>query len=70
MEELINSCDNNDKLTLLLNIGQGTQSTTYSVSNLPDWYDMLGIFAIYGVVAMTIFYSGLWIASKYKGEQR
>ena len=69
MEEL-NSCDSNDKLTFLLNIRQVTQSTTYSVSNLPDWYDMLGIFAIYGVVAMTIFYSGLWIASKYKGEQK
>ena len=69
MEEL-NSCDSSDKLTILLNIRQGTQSTTYSVSNLPDWYDMLGIFAIYGVVAMTIFYSGLWIASKYKGEQK
>ena len=68
--ETPNSCDNNDKLTLILNIRQGTQSTTYSVSNLPDWYDMLGIFAIYGVVAMTIFYSGLWIASKYKGDQR
>ena len=68
--ETPNSCDNSDKLTILLNIRQGTQSTTYSVSNLPDWYDMLGIFAIYGVVAMTIFYSGLWIASKYKGEQR
>ena len=69
MEEL-NSCNENDKLTILLNIRQGTQSTTYSVSNLPDWYDMLGIFAIYGIVAMTIFYSGLWIASKYKGEQK
>ena len=68
--ETPNSCDNSDKLTLILNIRQGTQSTTYSVSNLPDWYDMLGIFAIYGNVAMTIFYSGLWIASKYKGEQR
>jgi hypothetical protein len=68
--ETPNSCDNSDKLTLILNIRQGTQSTTYSVSNLPDWYDILGIFAIYGVVAMTIFYSGLWIASKYKGEQK
>ena len=68
--EALNSCDNNDKLTILLNIRQGTQSTTYSVSNLPDWYDMLGIFAIYGIVAMTIFYSGLWIASKSKGEQK
>ena len=64
MEEL-NSCDSSDKLTLLLNIRQGTQSTTYSVSNLPDWYDMLGIFAIYVIVAMTIFYSGLWIASRF-----
>ena len=68
--ETPNSCDNSDKLTLILNIRQGTQSTTYSVSNLPDWYDILGIFAIYGIVAMTIFYSGLWIASKYKGDQR
>lgn len=68
--EALNSCDENDKLTILLNISRYTQSTTYSVSNLPDWYDMLGIFAIYGVVAMTIFYSGLWIASKYKGEQK
>ena len=63
--EALNSCDNSDKLTLILNIRQGTQSTTYSVSNLPDWYDMLGIFAIYGIVAMTIFYIGLWIGSRY-----
>ena len=63
--EGLNSCDNSDKLTLLINIRQGTQSTTYSVSNLPDWYDMLGIFAIYGIVAMTIFYIGLWIGSRY-----
>ena len=66
MEEALNSCDSSDKLTFLLNIRQGTQSTTYSVSNLPDWYDMLAIFAIYGIVAMTIFYSGLWIASRFK----
>ena len=64
MEEL-NSCDDSDKLTILLNIRQGTQSTTYSVSNLPDWYDMLGIFALYGIVAILIFYIGLWIGSRY-----
>ena len=63
--EGLNSCDNSDKLTIILNIRQGTQSSTYSVSNLPDWYDMLGIFAIYGIVAMTIFYIGLWIGSRY-----
>ena len=65
MAETLNSCDNSDKLTLLLNIRQGTQSTTYSVSNLPDWYDMLGIFALYGIVAILIFYIGLWIGSRY-----
>ena len=64
MEEL-NSCDSSDKLTLLLNIRQGTQSTTYSVSNLPDWYDLLVIFSIYGIVGMGIFYTGLWIGSRY-----
>ena len=64
MEEL-NSCDDSSKLTLLLNIKQGTQSTTYSISNLPDWYDMLGIFALYGIVAILIFYIGLWIGSRY-----
>ena len=63
--ETPNSCDNSDKLTLILNIRQGTQSTTYSVSNLPDWYDMLGIFALYGIVAILIFYIGLWIGSRY-----
>ena len=65
MGEILNSCDNDDKLTLLMQIRQGTQSTTYSVSNLPNWYDMLAIFAIYGVVAMVIFYAGLWIGSRY-----
>jgi len=63
--EALNSCDNSDKLTLLLNIRQGTQSTTYSVTNLPDWYDILVIFSIYGIVGMTIFYAGLWIGSRY-----
>tara|TARA_B100000470_G_C19724708_1_gene361685 strand:- start:809 stop:1006 length:198 start_codon:yes stop_codon:yes gene_type:complete len=63
--EALNSCDNSDKLTLLLNIRQGTQSTTYSVSNLPDWYEILGIFALYGIVAMLIFYIGLWVGSRY-----
>ena len=70
MGEILNSCDNDDKLTLLMQIRQGTQSTTYSVSNLPNWYDMLAIFAIYGVVAMVIFYAGLWIASRYMSPGR
>lgn len=65
MEKILNSCDSSDKLTLLLNIRQGTQSTTYSVSNLPNWYEILGIFALYGIVAMLIFYIGLWAGSRY-----
>ena len=65
MGEILNSCDNDDKLTLLMQIRQGTQSTTYSVTNLPDWYDILVIFSIYGIVGMTIFYAGLWIGSRY-----
>ena len=68
--EALNSCDSSDKLTLLLNIRQGTQSTTYSVTNLPDWYDLLVIFSIYGIVGMAIFYAGLWIASRYMSPGR
>ena len=65
MKDLLNSCDVNDRLTILLNIKQGTQSTTYSVSNLPNWYEMLGMFSLYCIIAMSVFYAGLWIASRY-----
>ena len=68
--KVLNSCDSSDKLTLLLNIKQGTQSTTYSVSNLPAWYEMLGIFTLYGIVAISMFYAGLWIASRYMSPGR
>ena len=63
--EVLNSCDENNKLTIMLNIKQGTQSTTYSVSNLPNWYEMLGMFSLYCIIAMSVFYAGLWIASRY-----
>ena len=65
MKDLLNSCDVNDRLTILLNIKQLTQSTTYSFSNLPAWYEMLGIFSLYCIIAMSVFYAGLWIASRY-----
>ena len=70
MKDLLNSCDVNDRLTILLNIKQGTQSTTYSVSNLPAWYEMLGIFTLYCIVAISMFYAGLWIASRYMSPGR
>ena len=68
--KVLNSCDSSDKLTLLLNIKQGTQSTTYSVSNLPAWYEVLGIFTLYCIVAISILYAGLWIASRYMSPGR
>jgi hypothetical protein len=55
-----------DKLTIIIHSQQGVVSQTYYVTNLPTWYELLGIFSIYAVVAMTIFYTGLWIAGKYK----
>jgi len=55
-----------DKLTIIIHSQQGVVSQTYYVTNLPTWYELLGIFSIYAVVAMTIFYIGLWIAGKYK----
>ncbi len=56
------------KLTIILRVKQGPHETTYYVTNLPDWYwyELLGIFTLYCIVAISIFYVGLWIASKYK----
>ena len=56
-----------DKLTIILRIKQGPHETTYYVANIPDWdwYSMLGVFTLYCIVAMSIFYAGLWIASRY-----
>tara|TARA_R100000458_G_C8093074_1_gene122952 strand:+ start:331 stop:507 length:177 start_codon:yes stop_codon:yes gene_type:complete len=56
----------NDKMVIIIHTQQGVVSQTYYVTNLPAWYEFLGIFSLYAIVAMTIFYTGLWIVGKYK----
>ena len=56
----------NDKMVIIIHTQQGVISQTYYVTNLPAWYEFLGIFSLYAIVAMTIFYTGLWIVGKYK----
>jgi hypothetical protein len=55
-----------NKLTIIVHTQQGVVSQTYYVTNMPAWYELLGIFSLYAIIAMTVFYSGLWIASRYK----
>jgi hypothetical protein len=59
-----------DKLTIMLRIKQGPHETTYYITNIPSWYELLGIFSLYCVVAMSVFYVGLWIASRYMSPGR
>jgi hypothetical protein len=54
-----------DKLTIMLRIKQGPHETTYYVTNIPNWYEFLGVFSLYCIIAMSVFYTGLWIASRY-----
>ena len=56
----------NDKMVIIIHTQQGVISQTYYVTNLPALYEFLGIFSLYAIVAMTIFYTGLWIVGKYK----
>ncbi len=55
-----------DKLTIIIHSQQGVVSQTYYVTNLPTWYELLGIFSLYAVIAMVTFYTGLWIVGKCK----
>ena len=59
-----------DKLTIMLRIKQGPYETTYYVTNIPNWYEMLGIFSLYCIMGMSVFYAGLWIASRYMSPGR
>ena len=56
-----------DKLTIILRVKQGPHETTYHVTNFPDWdwYELLGMFSLYCIIAMSVFYIGIWNASKY-----
>lgn len=55
-----------DKLVIIIHTQQGVVSQTYYVTNLPAWYEFLGVFSLYAIIAMTMFYSGLWIVGKCK----
>jgi len=55
-----------NKLTIMLHVQQGSLHHTYYVTNLPAWYELIGLFSIYCIIAMTIFYSGLWIVGRCK----
>ena len=57
---------NEDKLTIMLHVQQGQLHHTYYVTNMPAWYELLALFSLYSIIAMTIFYSGLWIAGRCK----
>ena len=54
-----------DKLTIMAHKTDGEDSVIYYVTNLPEWWEFALIFGLYAVTAMTVFYAGLWIASRY-----
>jgi hypothetical protein len=54
-----------EKLTIMLHKTDGENSVVYYVTNLPEWWELALIFGLYAVTAMTVFYTGLWIASRY-----
>jgi len=51
---------NNDDFTIIIHTQQGVVSQTYYITNIPAWYELLGIFSLFAVTAMLIFYIGLW----------
>ena len=60
----------NEKLTIMVHKTDGEESVIYYVSNLPEWWEFALIFGLYAVTAMTVFYVGLWIASRYMAPSR
>ena len=64
MEPMMNLIEN-DKLTLMMHVKQVPHSTIYYATNLPNWYEMLGMFSLYCIIAMSVFNAGLLIASRY-----
>ena len=55
----------NEKLTIMVHKTNGDESVVYYLTNLPEWWECVLIFGLYAVTAMTVFYAGLWIASRY-----
>ena len=59
-----------EKLTIMVHKTDGQNSVVYYVSNLPEWWELALIFGLYAVTAMAVFYTGLWIASRYMAPSR
>ena len=60
----------NEKLTIMVHKTNGDESVVYYLTNLPEWWEFALIFGLYAVIAMTVFYAGLWIASRYMSPGR
>ena len=59
-----------EKLTIMVHKTDGEESVIYYVSNLPEWWEFALIFGLYAVTAMTVFYVGLWVASRFMSPSR
>jgi hypothetical protein len=57
---------NDDKFTIIIHTQHGIVSQTYYITNVPAWYELLGIFSLYAIIAMLVFCSGSWIVSRFK----
>ena len=55
-----------ERITVMAHKTDGKESVVYYVTNLPEWWEFMLLFSAYAVIAMTVFYTGLWIASKYR----
>ena len=59
-----------EKLTIMVHKTDGENSVVYYVTNQTEWWECALIFGLYGVTAMAVFYTGLWIASRYMAPSR
>ena len=55
-----------DRITVMAHKTDGKESVVYYVTNLPEWWEFMLLFSAYSVIAMTVFYTGLWIAGKIR----
>tara|TARA_Y100001951_G_scaffold17488_1_gene12874 strand:+ start:141 stop:341 length:201 start_codon:yes stop_codon:yes gene_type:complete len=53
------------KVTIMAHKTNGKESVIYYITDLPEWWEFALVFTGYSIIAMTVFYAGLWIASRY-----
>lgn len=56
----------NERIIVMAHKTDGKESVVYYVTNLPEWWEFMLLFSAYAIIAMTVFYTGLWIASKFR----